>query len=136
MYKTKHFTITELVPPDVYEARGDRAWSLLDDRALETLDALRDKFGKTTVNNWQWNGFRKWSGLRTPGSPYFSKYSQHTFGRAFDCIFAETTAEEVREYVLEHQDEFPHIRGIELDVTWLHFDVGNRPGDDIYTFNP
>ncbi len=136
MYKTKHFTITELVPPHVYEERGDKAWSLLDDRALKTLDTLRDKFGSTTVNSWSWNGDRMWSGLRTSESPYGSEYSQHRYGRAFDCIFKEKTAEEVREYVLANQDEFPYIRGIELDVSWLHFDVGNRPGDNIYTFSP
>ena len=136
MYKTNHFTITELVPPQVYEERGDKAWSLLDDRALKTLDTLRDKFGITTVNSWSWNGDRKWSGLRTPDSPYYSKYSQHSFGREFDCIFRDKTAEEVREYILDNQEEFPHIRGLELGVSWLHFDVGNRPGDGIYTFNP
>ncbi len=136
MYQTEHFTITELVSPDVYEARGDKAWSLLDDRALETLDQLRDKFGPITVNNWQWNGPRQWSGLRTPDSPYYSKYSQHSFGRAFDCIFSDKAADGPREYVLAHQDEFPHIRGLELGVTWFHFDVGNRPGIDISTFNP
>ncbi len=136
MYKCKYFSITELVSPDVYEARGDKAWSLLDDRALKTLDTIREKFGPTTVNSWSWNGPRKWSGLRTPDSPDYRKYSQHTYGRAFDCIFKDTTAEEVREYILANQEEFPHIGGIELGTSWLHFDTRNNEGDTIFTFTP
>lgn len=136
MYKCKHFKIQELVPPEVYKDRGDKAWYLLDDRALETLDTLREHFGPTTVNNWLWEGRRMNSGLRTCDSKYGTQYSQHRFGRAFDPIFKGIDTEEVREYVLSHQDEFPHIRGLELKVAWLHFDIGNRPGDDIYTFNP
>lgn len=136
MYTCKHFSIKELVPKHVYKSRKDKAWLCFDDRALETLDALREKFGKATVNNWAWGGNRNWSGLRTPRSPYGTMYSQHRYGRAFDVIFAEVAAEEAREYVLSNPDEFPHIKGIELGVSWFHFDVGNRWGDGIQTFTP
>lgn len=136
MYKCKHFVIEELVPRHVHEDRGERAWSLFDDRALQTLDTLRDKFGRTTINNWKWGGDREWSGLRTSESPYGSQYSQHRLGRAFDCIFADIAAEEVREYILAHQDEFPFITAIEEDVSWLHFDVRNGGYDGIFVFRP
>ena len=125
MYICKHFEIHELVPPSVYEKRGQKAWELLDERALITLDTLRDHFGVCTVNNYHFGGSRKWSGLRTPESPYYSETSQHSLGKAFDCIFKEVTAEEVRQYILSHRSEFPHITGLELDVSWLHFDVRN-----------
>lgn len=136
MYKCKYFKIQELVPRHVWEDRGDKAWELFDSRALETLDTLRETFGTTIVNTWATGGLRQWSGLRTPESPYGSSYSQHRFGRAFDCIFSKKTAEEVREHVLQNQEDFPHIRGIELAVSWFHFDTGNRRGDDIFTFAP
>lgn len=136
MYKCKYFKIQELVPEHVYAARGEKAWYLLDDRALKTLDKLRETFGPLICNSWSWGGNRKWSGLRTPESQYYSPYSQHTYGRAFDLISSQKTAEELREYVLNNQEEFPYIRGIELEVSWLHFDVGNRPTDSIYTFKP
>lgn len=140
MYTCKHFSIKELVPKHVYKERGNKAWSLLDDRALITLDQLREQFGKATVNNWAWKGTRQWSGLRTEKSPYGTAYSQHRFGRAFDVLFSEATADEVREYVLSHEDEFQYITGIELGVSWFHFDCGNRPtnneGGRIYTFTP
>lgn len=136
MYKCKYFKIYELVPKAVHKARGESAWSLLDSQALEMLDRIREFAGPTTVNNWYWKGDRMWSGLRTPESPYYSPYSQHTYGRAFDCITPQKTAQELREYILSTPDEFPYIRGIELDVSWLHFDVGNRPGEGIVTFKP
>lgn len=127
MYVCKHFIIEELVPPHVYAERGEKAWELFDDRALITLDALRDKFGSITVNNWKWGGNRKWSGLRTPESPYYSPYSQHTFGRAFDCIFNKINTEDARHKVLKDRAElFPYITGVELKVSWFHFDCRNH----------
>ena len=134
MYRCKHFDIKELVPPHIFEQRGEKAWELLDERALRTLDSLRDKFGPITVNNWAFGGDRKWSGLRTPESPYYSETSQHSYGRAFDCIFHKKEAEEVRQYLLKNRDEFPAITSIELDVSWLHFDCRNCT--PIKTYSP
>jgi len=125
MYKCEHFKIQELVPEAVFEARGNKAWELLDPAALFALDQLRDRFGPITVNNWSIGGPRNWSGLRTSGSPYYSPYSQHTFGRAFDCIFSNTTAEEVRQEILANPEDFPEITSMELGTSWLHFDVRN-----------
>jgi len=127
IYKCEHFIIEELVPPKVYDDRGHKAWELMDERMLITLDNLRDRYGSMTINNWKWGGDRQWSGLRTPDSPYYSPYSQHTFGRAADCIFKDVTAEEVRQDILNNRDhdDFELIESIELDVSWLHFDVRN-----------
>jgi len=135
-YQCRNFKIHELVSPDIYKSRGEKAWQLLDDRALWTLDALRDKYGAITVNNYFWGGDREWSGLRTHNSPYYSPTSQHSFGRAFDCIFHSHTAETIRKHIQANPDAdiFKYIRGIELDVTWLHFDVRNC--DRIITFKP
>lgn len=127
MYTCQHFKIQELVPPHVFEARGEKAWELLDVRALITLDAIRSRYGATIVNDYDNGGARKWSGLRTGESPYFSPYSQHTFGRAFDCIFLEAEVQDVREDVIKNREKwFPYITGLELNVSWLHFDVRNH----------
>jgi len=136
MYKCKYFKIQELVPPDVYKDRGDKAWELLDDRLLRTLDMLRNRYGPITVNNWSTDGNRQWSGLRTPGSPFYSPYSQHSFGRAADCLFKNHPAGFVRQEILysPHEPPFELIGSIELGVTWLHFDVRNC--DRIKTFRP
>jgi hypothetical protein len=73
--------------------------------------------------------------LRTPESPYYSPYSQHTFGRAFDCIFDGVTAEEVRRDILNNPSDyaFVSITAIELGTSWLHFDTRNV--QRIYTFS-
>lgn len=126
MYKPNHFSVHELVSQETYEKWGEKALMFLDDRALMTLDALREKFGPITVNNWFWDGPRQWSGLRTESSPYGSQYSQHRFGRAFDCVFSNVDDEHVRQYILANPDEFPYINSIELGTPgWLHFDVRN-----------
>ncbi|TCI01695.1 hypothetical protein EZV61_17140 [Corallincola luteus] len=136
MYKCKHFQIHELVPKSVFNKRGEKAWQLLDDRLLITLDRLREKFGSMTVNNYYWQGDREWSGLRTSDSPYYSPFSQHSFGRAADCLFQDHYAESIRQQILAApgQHEFELIGSIELDVSWLHFDVRNC--DRIMTYKP
>ena len=127
-YKCKYFKIHELVPPEVYEARGEKAWELMDDRILQSIDKLRERFGPATINNYEYGGDREWSGLRTPSSPWFSPYSQHTFGRAVDVIFRDTTAEEARKKIIHDHDsdEYEYnITSIESDVPWLHIDCRN-----------
>jgi len=136
MYRCNHFQLHELLPPDIYYARGDAGWQLLDERLLRAIDALRDRYGPMTVNDWYWGGEREWSGLRTPDSPYYSPTSQHTYGRATDNLFANYTAEQVRAEILEHPDEPAHkrINSLELDVSWLHIDVRNC--NRIMTYTP
>jgi hypothetical protein len=140
MYKCKHFKLHELVDPTTYKVKGETAWELLDSRLLITLDRMRDKYGRMTINNWFWDGEREWSGLRTPDSPYYSTYSQHTYGRAADIIFADYTAEQVRQDIVQsinhtHRIDkiYEYITAVELNVNWLHFDVRNC--QQLKTFN-
>ena len=135
MFKCKHFGIKELVSKKVFSDRGNKAWALLDDRALRTLDALRERFGSITVNDWQWGGTNQYRGLREPDCQIGAAYSQHRFGRAFDCVFRDTTAQAVREFILDNPGEFPYLSAIEMGTSWLHFDVRN-PDGTIQTFNP
>ena len=92
MYKCEHFSVHELVPPDVFNKRGEKSWELLDEHLLITLDKLRKRYGSMTINNYYWGKDREWSGLRTADSPYFSAYSQHSFRRAADCLFKGISA--------------------------------------------
>ncbi len=135
MYKCNWFKIQELVPKHIYESRGEKAWELFDPLALLTLDALRERYGKMTINDYYWNGGSQWRGLRTPESPYYSQTSQHTFGKAFDITFEDYNAEEVRRDILAdiNHPDFRFINGLELDVNWLHFDTRNA--ERIKTFN-
>ena len=126
----------ELVDRDTYSKFGDSSLMFIDNRALETLDDLKTIFyrGTMVINNWHWNGDRQWSGLRTPESPYYSTYSQHSFGRAIDFVCSDYTPEEIRQFILNNNDKFPHIRRLEKDVNWVHFDLANTGSEDIILF--
>ena len=132
--KSKYFKIHELVPPHIYNKFKNKAWKFIDSRLIETIDTLKEIFNKGTmiINNYYWNGGRKWSGLRTPESPYYSETSQHSLGNAVDILFSDYKVEEVRRYILNNIDKFPYIKGMELDVSWLHIDTRNE--DNLVTF--
>lgn len=131
MYKCKNFKIYELVPKHIYEKRGEKAWELLDEKLLMTIDTLREKLGKSiTINNYYWNGDRNWSGLRTAGfydslQKYDDSLSQHKYGRAVDMIVKDTDAEAVRQFIYKNKKDFPYITFVETDITWVHIDVRN-----------
>lgn len=125
IYIPKHFIIQEYVPPHIFKKFGVTAWEFLDPRLLMTDDALRDRYGPMTINNWHMGGARHWSGLRTPLSPEYSETSQHSFGGASDNLFKNIEAEEVRQDVLKDPSKFPYISAIELGVAWFHKDVRN-----------
>lgn len=139
-YRCKHFIIQELVGPDVFTARGERAWELLDAGMLQMLDRLRDKFGTCVINNWHKGGSFKESGLRDFGTSTGAKYSMHKFGGGFDLKFGQHTAKEVFDYVLAHPDEFPFITAMEnvlATKTWLHVDGRNHnQQSQIWVVNP
>lgn len=138
MIKSKHFDIREYVPPETYLARGEKAWMLIDPRLIVVMDVIREELkAAITINDWMWGGDRLWSGLRLAGSPYYSGYSQHTFGRATDFLVKGYTANEVRAIIVRlfKQGKLP-VKGLrlELKVSWVHLDLANVVG--IVLFNP
>ena len=128
MIKAQHFIIEELVPKECHKRFGEKAWWFIDPKLIKLIDALRDEFGQATINNWKWNGQREWSGLRTPDSPWYSMYSQHSYGRAADILFKNHEAEEVRQAITANPEQWlaiaPSIT-LEEDVSWVHIDVRN-----------
>jgi hypothetical protein len=126
--KSKHFEIYELVPKHIYEKFGEFAWNFIDDRLIQSIDAIKEQFpkGAMYINNYKWGLDRNWSGFRTPEFKYYSPTSQHSHGRAADCIFTQYSVDEVREYIINnHSSKFSLIKGIEKDISWLHIDVRN-----------
>lgn len=139
IYKPKHFILQELVPPSIYNTRGESAQELLDSRLLITLDQLREVFGPLTVNNWHTGGNYSESGLRSFDTKTGAKFSQHKFGRAADCKFKNKAPREAAHYVLAHRGEFPYLTTIEnpdATPTWLHVDVRNHGKEGIWVVNP
>lgn len=134
MYRPRFFKIQELVPPSIYDDQGSKAFRLIDDRVLMTLDQLRIHFGPLTVNDWCFGGTYSQAGLRTDECPEYSPTSQHTFGRAMDCKFRDHTADEVREFIIHNKNAFPFIVFMETDISWFHFDVRN--GERITLWSP
>jgi len=128
-YTPRFFTIGELVCPTTYKERGQKAFQLFDPRVLYAADVLRDQFGACIINNWKSGGDFKWSGLRTPMSPHYSHYSQHSFGRALDMKFRKVNAQTVRDWIVEVEPfSFPVC--LEDGVNWVHLDVRQRPPEE------
>ena len=138
IYKCQYFHLVELLPEKFYNENiqkyKDNLWFLFDVRALMTLDRLRNRYGKTHINNWKWKkpGEKKDEsrGLRLPDDPIGAKLSQHRFGRGFDPWFDRVTADEVREDLANHPEypTFGYITAIEdgaIAKTWFHFDTRN-----------
>lgn len=130
----KYFDIREFVSPAVYNRYNQVAWWFIDPRLIITADSLREIFGPMIINDWMFGGSFRYRGFRSaldldaPPAPF----SQHRFGRAFDSHFKNATVQEVRKYILANPAKFPHIRGLELDVNWLHCDTRNS--DKLITF--
>lgn len=123
---TKNFTTKELVPPDVYAARGEAAAQLMDIRIVNVAQWLRNKTGKSIIiNSWASGGQYKESGLRNFETSTGAKWSQHKFGRALDLKVQGVEAEEVRQLIRNNWAELKEIglTCIEKDTpTWVHID--------------
>ena len=132
---SKHFRIYELVPKHIYQKYEEKAWWFIDERLILTIDKLKELLpaGAMTINDYHWKGNRNWSGLRTSKSPYYRETSQHSFGRAVDIIFSAYPTDYVRNFILENIEQFPYIKGIEMNTSWLHIDIRNS--DELIKFN-
>lgn len=138
-YKPKNYELFELVPPVIFKERGERAWELLDSKALVTMQTFRETFGRTVVNDWYWGGRLKESGLRDYYTLTGAKLSQHKFGRAFDLHPREVTIEEAYEYILKNPEKFPYLTTLEdIKYTpgWLHMDNRNHTQEGIWIVKP
>lgn len=136
MYRCRHFGIYELVPPEIHKEYEEwKLWNLFDSVGLEVIDLLRDTYGIFIINDYQWEGSYTQSGLRTRESAYYSFTSLHSWARAFDKKPQETPLEEIRQDILDRRYGWMEkIKGLELDVPWLHIDFRNS--DTLITFRP
>ncbi len=138
-YRPKSFILQELVAPTIFDRLGEDAWTLFDENALRALQALRDRFGALTVNDWHRGGTYRESGLREQNTTTGAPKSAHKSGKAFDCKFRDVLLKDVYAAVTTRQDEFPLIRRVEnikFARTWLHVDTVEHPGKGIRIFRP
>jgi len=137
MYKSKHFAIEELVPEHIFKKYGpSKCWEFIDPELMKMADIIKERFpdGTMSINTYKWGGNRNFSGLRTSDSKYYSIGSMHSFGRAIDCIFSKYTADEVREDIINNPEIYYAIKGLEKNISWVHFDT--RPRNNLLVFTP
>jgi hypothetical protein len=132
-YRPKYFALNEVVYPGAIQARGEKAWELMDDRILRGADWLREKFGPCVINGkFGGKGFTE-SGLRDPFTTTGAKFSQHKFGRALDLKFLKVTCTEVYDYIIRNPTE-ARANGIttvedirDTKGQWVHIDCRLLP---------
>jgi len=132
-YRPKYFALNEVVYPGAIQARGEKAWELMDDRILRGADWLREKFGPCVINGkFGGKGFTE-SGLRDPFTKIGAPFSQHKFGRALDLKFLKVSVTEVYDYIIRNPGE-ARANGIttvedirDTKGQWLHIDCRLLP---------
>jgi len=135
MYRCKHFSIFELVPPEFKNEKEATLWMLFPKKNLEVIDAIREDYGKCFINTWPWDGTLSQSGIRLPKSDYYSPTSQHSYANAFDIHPLEKDVKIIRHDIIDRRFDYMRlITGLELDVDWLHIDFRNYEG--LLTFKP
>jgi hypothetical protein len=131
-YRPKYFQLHEVVYPGAIQARGEKAWELMDERILRGADWLREKFGPCVINGKLGGKSFTESGLRDPFTATGAKFSQHKFGRALDLKFVKVTAKEAYDYIIRNPGEarengITTVEDINFTGGWLHIDVRNLP---------
>ena len=140
MKKSRYFDIRELVPKSVYEKLGGSAWELLDRKAIDTLDFIKEKTGlPVIVNNWKWGGEDQYRGYREKDCPIGAKWSAHKDGKAFDVTVKGWTDEQFEAWLKEHESELPYPIRIEQENTNTKVHIDTRiisPESKITYFKP
>lgn len=141
MQLTTNFTVKELVDPETVAAMGEeRAANTVDQRLLLSLESLKSALdgASVTVNDYGWGGNFKYSGVRPYTYKKGAKFSSHRYGNTADCKFTALAPVWVQQFILDHQEDFPHIVRMEdaaVTKTWLHIECGKRTGP-IVIFKP
>jgi hypothetical protein len=137
MIKSEYFEIHELIPELMYhQVKEEVLWRMIPTKLIETIDAIKYHFpnGTMMINNYEWGGDRHWSGLRLAGQPFYSSTSQHSYLKATDSVFNKYNVYDIRKYIIKNPHKFPHIGGLELNVSWLHTDIRDKPNGKVIAF--
>lgn len=128
---SKNLWLHEYVPENLYKEYANKGKLsnlvyMLDERLILADQFIRDRFGSIVINNWYDGGNRQHSGIRLPESPYYTKGSQHSFGRASDKL-TKISVEEIRKDIKKNVSLYYNnfIFGVEDEVSWLHTDCRN-----------
>jgi len=140
----QYFTISEFVCEHVWDIYANNAWMFFDTKLLVTMETIRDRIGKAIfINNWQNHGSYSQRGLRClrcdlvkakieAGEMYMSA---HLLGKAVDFEVEGLLAEEVRLWIVAHQNWWPYHIRLEKGVSWCHLDTFDQSDQKVYLFN-
>lgn len=131
-----HWTdVRELVDHQTFFTLGQKAWTLIDMRLLETLNQLKEAYGYTMVintwfmKNWQRFGeMREFSGYRPNTSTVGKTNGAHYRGMGADILFFDASghlinSDAIRAKIMADCKKFPWIRCMEVGISWVHLDV-------------
>ena len=143
MFIPKGYNAKEVVHKNVYDLLGIQSWLLFCEEALITLETIRELTGwMIVVNTWSFKT-RKYDGRNGPfvnrgfrllDSGVGSITGSHPRGEGFDLdAYDRTTGnriapDNVRKFILDNRSKFPHIKGLEVGINWVHFDTMIRNG--------
>jgi hypothetical protein len=131
----KYFSVKELVDKKTYEELGEASIELLSPRLIDTIETLRELLGMNMlINNWYHGGLFQQRGYRSIDSGVGKVNGAHYKGMAvdFDCYKNGKlqSADSIREKIYDYIISLPHIRCIEIDVSWIHIDVMGEEDSD------
>lgn len=139
---TERFILPEYVSEKVYKQYGRKAkrfiCKTLVNATTQLCIDLEEHYCRPvscTINDWFWGGNFVASGLRMPGTPYYSITSAHAWGKGDDKKFKfkdgdkETiSTKEVYDFILANQEKYydlgiRRIEDIRDAPTWIHWDT-------------
>lgn len=94
---SKNFVLQEFVPHSVFNYFLDRSKRFITKDLVNMAQALRDRFGPLTINNWHVGGRFLDSGYRAPNCKIGSKTSAHRRGMAIDIKSNRLSSVEIQE---------------------------------------
>lgn len=98
---------------DEFACKCGCGFNPVDAELLDVLEAVRERFGPTTITS----GCRcKWNNEQAGGSPN----SQHMLGKAADIKVSRASAEMVGNFL---EEKYASMYGIGRYTSWTHIDV-------------
>jgi len=150
MKVSDRFLLEEYVSKEVFEEYGHRAVRFISTALIEAdtqlvidLEAHFKRPISCTINNWKWGGQRNNSGLRMPGTTYYSKWSLHSMGSASDKQFKFKDGEkevlrtrEVYGFIKQNETRYYNMgirrmENIKDATSWIHWDTMWTPSNKI-----
>ena len=138
---SKYFDKEEVLSKHACESGG--GYELLHTDLQKLVVWIREKLGRPMyANNWKSGGQFSQRGYRTNDDPVckaqkFAPGSAHFKGKALDFDVKGMTAEQVRKWLFDNQEEAPVRFRVEKGVNWVHVDVmPHKASDKVYFFYP